>query len=332
MKITAYGVSAEERRIFEKWQATHPDVTLQLLPDWLAADNVALAAGSLGISAFQTGQYDAALFEKMARLQIPVLAIRNVGTDNIDFPAAAQAGIQISNVPSYSPAGIAEYVVALALQLLRRLPEVTTLVADDQLLTARGLTGRELNRQTVGVVGFGHIGQLTAKLFHQMGARVLAYDAYYHGAEPTWLRLMPDLPSLLAESNLVTLHVPGVPANQHLLNATNLALLPAEALVINTARGNLIDTPALIAALKKGALGGAAIDTFEREDQIEPAVQQQRPIIDALYRELLALPNVLVTPHIAYHTNVAVENMVQDSLANLLAYASNGQLQTPVTH
>ncbi|WP_261806207.1 NAD(P)-dependent oxidoreductase [Lapidilactobacillus luobeiensis] len=331
MKITAFGVSQEERLIFEKWAQTHPEVELRLVTEWLTATNVTLAAGSIGVSAFQTGQYDAALFEKMAALALPVLAIRNVGTDNIDFAAAARYKIQISNVPSYSPAGIAEYVVTLALQLLRRMPEVERLVATDQLLAARALTGRELSQQTVGVVGFGHIGQLTAKLFHQMGARVLAFDAYYHGAEPTWLRLLPDLPSLLAESNLVTLHVPGVAANRYLLNATNLALLPEQALVINTARGNLIETPALIAALRSGALAGAAIDTFELEDQIEPAVQQRQPISDPLYRELSALPNVLVTPHIAYHTNVAVVNMVQDSLANLLAYACNGQLQTPVT-
>ncbi|WP_125766824.1 NAD(P)-dependent oxidoreductase [Lapidilactobacillus wuchangensis] len=329
MKITAYGVRPEEK-LWLQQLAESAGFELVQTSAWLTADNVALAQGSCGISAFQTLPYDQAIFAQMAALQIPVLAIRNVGTDNIDLASAAHYGIQISNVPSYSPAAIAEFVVLSALELLRRVPAMTKLVAQDKLAAVQILVGRELNQQTVGVVGTGHIGLLAAKTFHNFGAKVIAFDAFPRADKPDWLSYTADLPTLLKQSQIVTLHVPGIKANDHLLNADTLKLLPQGAVVINTARGNLIDTAALYAALQSDQIGGAAIDTYEFEAQIERASEQQQPITAPYYHELAALDNVLLTPHIAYHTDVAVQNMVQGSVANILNYQSHQQLLNPV--
>lgn len=330
MKITAYGVRPEEQPWLAQLAATEGFELVQTSA-WLTGDNVDLARGSVGISAFQTLPYDQTVFAKMAALQIPVLAIRNVGTDNLDLDSAAQHGILVSNVPSYSPAAIAEFVVLSALQLLRQVPATMALVGQDKLAAVQSLVGRELNQQTVGVVGTGHIGLLAAQTFHNFGAKVIAYDAFPRADKPAWLSYTADLATLLQQSQIVTLHVPGIKANDHLLNATTLNLLPAGALVINTARGNLIDTAALLAALKSGQVGGAAIDTYEFEAQIERASEHQQAITAPYYHELLALNNVILTPHIAYHTDVAVQNMVQGSVANILNYQRHQQLLNPVT-
>lgn len=329
MKITAYGVRPEEQPWLTKIAQKNNFELIQTAA-WLTADNVDLARGSIGISAFQTLPYSAAVFAKMAALKIPVLAIRNVGTDNLDLASADREGIEVSNVPVYSPAAIAEFVVLSALQLLRQAPATTRLVAQDQLAEVQNLVGGELNQQTIGVIGTGHIGLLAAKTFHNFGARVLAYDAFPRTDQPDWLEYVADLPTLLAQSQIVTLHVPGIKANDHLLDARALARLPKGALVINTARGNLIDTSALLAALTTGQICGAAIDTYEFENQIERASESHQPITAPYYHDLLAMSNVILTPHIAYHTDVAVQNMVQGSLANILNYQAAKQLLNPV--
>ncbi|WP_164506918.1 NAD(P)-dependent oxidoreductase [Lapidilactobacillus bayanensis] len=329
MKITAFGVNQEEQYFFEKL-AFEKSFELVLTAEWVTADNVVLAAGSDAISTMQTGAYDEALFKKMAALNIPLLALRNVGTDNIDFAAAKKYGIKISNVPSYSPATIAEFVVLTALQLLRRTKEMGRAIEAGQLIQAQKMTGRTLFNETFGVIGTGHIGFTTAELLHNMGVKVVAFDAFPKKDAPEWLHYTNSLEELLQQANLVTLHVPGIKENDHLLDAERLALLPQDALVINTGRGNLIDTDALIAALETKHLAGAGIDVFEYEADIEREIQSGGQPLEPHYLKLQSMPNVIITPHIAYHSMKAVEKMVANSVDNIFSYVQQGTPLNPV--
>lgn len=329
MKITAFGVNKEEKYYFEKLAQTK-NFELVQTPEWVTADNIELAAGSDAISTMQTGAYDEPLFKKMADLQIPLLALRNVGTDNIDFAAARKYNIQISNVPSYSPATIAEFVVMTMLRLLRKTKKMDRAIEAGQLVSAQKMTGRTLRDETVGVIGTGHIGFTTAELLHNMGAKIIAFDAFPKKDAPDWLQYVDSLEDLLKQVSLVTLHVPGLKENDHLLNADRLALLPQDAIVVNTGRGNLIDTDALIAELQMKRLAGAGIDTFEYEADIEREIQSGEQPQESHYLALQEMDNVIITPHIAYHSMKAVENMVGISVDNIFSYVEQGTTINPV--
>ena len=182
----------------------------------------------------------------------------------------------------------------------------------------------------MGVVGTGHIGYTVATLMHQIGAEVIAYDAYPRKDAPDWLHYQSSLETLLQRADVLTLHVPGLKANDHLLNAERLAMLPDDAIVINTGRGNLIDTAALINALNSGKLAGAAIDTFEFESTIEDQIQSGQAPSESHYLQLQDMPNVIMTPHIAYHSLGAVENMVKIAIDNIFSFTQDGSLINPV--
>lgn len=329
MKITAYGVNQTETTFLQQL-AQERGFELTLVKEWASAENLDLAAGSAAINSLQTGPYDEPLFAKMAALHIPLLALRNVGTDNVDFAAAKKYGIQISNVPVYSPETIAEFVLMSALRLLRRSKEMDLAISAGELNPAKKMVGRQLSTQVVGVVGTGHIGYTVATLMHQIGAEVIAYDAYPRKDAPDWLHYQSSLEILLQHADVLTLHVPGLKANDHLLNAERLAMLPDDAIVINTGRGNLIDTAALINALNSGKLAGAAIDTFEFESTIEDQIQSGQAPSESHYLQLQDMPNVIMTPHIAYHSLGAVENMVKIAIDNIFSFTQDGSLINPV--
>lgn len=261
MKIIVYGARVDEIPYFKQW-AAQTGHELSVHEALLDARTVDWAQGFDGINCLQTTPYSAAVFEKMGQYGIRFLTIRNVGTDNIDFAAAQAAGVRIANVPAYSPSAIAEFAVTLTLNLLRRLGEVEQTLATGDFNGAATYIGRELGQLTVGIVGAGRIGQAALKLFHGFGAKVLAFDPHPQSTLPCEY---VELAELLQRADIVDLHVPGIAANDHLIDAAALAQMKPGALLINTARGNLIDTTALIAALRNGQLGGAGIDTYEHE-------------------------------------------------------------------
>ena len=315
MKIIAYGVRVDEVAYFEQWQReTGNELTMR--SDLLTEATVHEARGYDGINCLQTTPYAAGVFEAMATYGIRFLTIRNVGTDNIDLAAARQAGVRIANTPAYSPNAIAEFAVTLTLSLLRRLGEVEARLHADDYAQATTFIGRELAHQTVGVIGAGRIGQAAIRLFAGFGARVLVYDPHPQ-PDPSLACTYVDWETLLAQSDIIDLHIPGTAANTHIIDAAALAKMKPDALVINTARGNLIDTEALLTALQSGRLGGAGIDTFENESQALVTLDATGHFHDPLWDALLALDNVVLTPHVAYYTQTAVHNMVFYSLAAL---------------
>lgn len=322
MKIIVYGAKPDELAYFTAWQKSHAD-RLEIHPEPLNETTVAWAAGFDGVNCLQTTPYAAAVFEQLGRFGIRFLTIRNVGVDNIDLAAAKRFGVRIANVPAYSPSAIAEFAVTTALYLLRRLGETQAPLAAGDWDKAASFLGRELGQSTVGIIGAGRIGQAAIRLFAGFGARVIAYDP--HPGHPEPRAEYVSLPDLLQEADVVDLHVPGVPANTHLIDAQALASMKQGAILINTARGNLVDTAALLQHLQTGHLGGAGIDTYEYESPALLRYAKTGKFEDPAWDALAKLPNVLLTPHIAYHTETAVQNMVDFSLANLLAFLTKGE-------
>ncbi len=327
MKIIAYGARVDEIAYLTQWgQTSGHELTIRT--ELLTEDTIHYAQGYDGINCLQTTPYSAAMFEKMGEYGIKYLTIRNVGTDNIDFEAAKKAGVRIANTPAYSPNAIAEFSVTMTLNLLRRLGEVEAALKADDYGKSTTFIGRELAQQTVGVIGAGRIGQAAIRLFNGFGAKVLAYDP--HPVHTDLECEYVDLPTLYAQSDVIDLHIPGIAANDHIINAEAIAQMKPDTVIINTARGNLIDTQALLDALEAGKLGGAGIDTFENESSALVNFDQTGHFHDPLWDVLLQRDDVLLAPHIAYYTQTAVHNMVFYSLGYLIDFLTTGATETEV--
>lgn len=328
MKIIAYGVRIDEVKYLDDW-AKETGNTVEQHTDYLNVNTVEWAKGFDGINVLQTTPYSAAMFEKLNEYGIKYIALRNVGTDNVDLDAAKKAGVRISNVPAYSPTAIAEFSLTMALHLLRNVGYVQNDLKNDDFAGASTHIGRELGQSVVGVIGTGRIGQAAVKMFNGFGAKVLAYDPY--PAKNTNLDMTyVSLDELLSQADVIDLHVPGIPANDHIIDARAFDLMKPGVVILNTARGNLIDTNALLANLKSGKLAGAGIDTYEYETEDLLKFADHGNFNDPIWDELLAMPNVVLSPHIAYYTETAVHNMVYFSMANLVSFIEKGEAETEV--
>jgi D-specific alpha-keto acid dehydrogenase len=243
---------------------------------------------------------------------VTYVSTRSVGFNHVDVEAARRLGIRVEGV-AYSPDSVADYTLMLILMLLRDARGVLRRADahDYRLSPARGLELRDL---TVGVVGAGRIGRAVIDRLRGFGCRVLTHDTASAGHLP--------LDDLLAQSDVVTLHTPLTADTHHLLDARRIARLPAGAFVVNTGRGALLDTAALVAALEGGGLGGAALDVLEGEEGIFYADWRDRPVEHGLLLRLHRLPNVLISPHTAYYTDHALRDTVEHSLANCLRFAA----------
>lgn len=315
MKIIAYGVRADERPYFDAWQASHSDVELQLVEDLLDESTVTQAKGSDGVVVFQQAPYTDAMFAKLNEFGVKNVSLRNVGVDNINGATVNQLGLKVTNVPVYSPAAIAEFTVTQLMQLLRRTKEYEQKFAHQDFRWAPQIS-KELNQQVVGVIGTGNIGRAAIKIYQGFGAKVIAFDKF-HNAEIEKQGLYVDtVEELYRQATVVTLHVPLFPSTQHMLNQAVFAQMKDGVFIINAARGPLVDETALIEALDSGKVAGAALDVLEEETKVFNHDLTGKQIDYPVFTNLFARDNVLISPHTAFYTDVAVKNMVNISLDN----------------
>ncbi len=241
------------------------------------------------------------------------ISTRSVGYDHIDVDCAASVGISVENV-DYSPDSVADFTLMLMLMLVRGAKSAVSRaqVHDYRLNEVRG---RELRDLTVGVVGTGRIGLAVMDRLRGFGGHVLAHDRH-----PTTSAEYVDLETLLARSDVVTLHTPLDTGTRHLLDRRCIELMKPGAFIINTGRGPLLDTEALLAALEGGRLGGAALDVLEGEGGVFYSDLRQRPVGNALLLRLQQLPNVVITPHTAYYTDHALNDTVENTLTDYVRF------------
>jgi D-lactate dehydrogenase len=275
-----------------------------------------LAAGSRVICAFVNDVLDRPTLTVLHESGVSLIALRSAGYNNVDLKAARELGLTVTRVPDYSPYAVAEHAVALLLALNRKLHRAYNRVRESNF-SLEGLVGFDLHGKTVGVVGTGKIGAVFAKIMTGFGCRLLAFDAFPRTDLPV---TYVDVAQLLAESDVLSLHVPLLPETRHFLNATTIAQLKPGAFIINTSRGALIESHALIDALKTGHIGGAALDVYEEEAGIFFHDLSGEILQDDVLARLISLPNVLITSHQAFLTHEALANIAQTTLETISAF------------
>jgi len=292
----------------------------------LSADTAASASGALAVCVFVNDTIDRACLEALARQGVRLVALRCAGFNQVDLKAAAEIGIRIVRVPAYSPHAVAEHAVALLLTLNRKTHRAYNRVREHNF-SLNGLVGFDLHGRTAGVVGTGKIGKISAQIFKGFGMEVLVYDLYpdapwaaEHGATYTGLE------DLLARADVVSLHTPLTPETHYLINERSLATMKEGAYLLNTSRGGLIDTSALIESLKRGHLGGVALDVYEIEEGVFFEDLSHEVLQDDDLARLVSFPNVLVTSHQGFLTEEALSEIARVTTENLARFGGGEDL------
>ena len=292
---------------------------LSFLEAALTGETAALGARFPAVCVFVNDRVDAAVLATLAGGATRLVLLRCAGFNNVDVAAATRLGVAVARVPAYSPHAVAEHTVGLILALKRKLHRAFNRVREGNF-ALDGLLGSELHGGTVGIVGTGRIGATVAQVLSGFGVTLLAVDVAPH---PDCLALgvrYVSLDELLRGSDVVTLHCPLTPETRHLIDGPRLATMRPGALVVNTSRGALIDTPAIIAALKTRHLGGLAIDVYEEEDRLFFEDHSSDVVEDDTFARLQTFPNVIVTGHLAFFTDVALGEIARTTLANATTF------------
>jgi D-lactate dehydrogenase len=324
MIIAVFDTHRFDRAAFEKENLLLGH-TLNFYGARLEEKTAQLAAGSEAICAFVNDVLDRPTLTTLRELGVRLIALRAAGYNNVDLGAARDLGLVVVRVPDYSPYAVAEHAVALLLALNRKLPRAYNRVRESNF-SLEGLVGFDLHGKTVGIVGTGKIGAVFANIMAGFGCRVLAFDAFPRTDLPI-TNVTAD--QLLAESDVISLHVPLLPDTRHFLNAATIAKLKPGAIVVNTSRGGLIETQALIEALKSGQVGGAALDVYEEEAGIFFHDLSGEILQDDVLARLISLPNVLITSHQAFLTHEALANIATTTLETISAF-EHGSVPTNV--
>jgi D-specific alpha-keto acid dehydrogenase len=314
MGITVFGCEPDEAVLFRKL-APRFGVTPTVTAAAVSEGNVGLATGNRCISVGHKTRISNPTLRALSAIGVTYISTRSVGYNHVDVEYAASVGISVENV-AYSPDSVADYTLMLMLMAVRNARSVIRRVEvhDYRLNDVRG---KELRDLTVGVVGTGRIGAAVADRLRGFGCRILACDS-----RPKISADYVPIDELLRRSDLVTLHIPLNAQTHHLLNRRRIGLMKQGAFIVNTGRGSLLDTEALVSALESGRCGGAALDVVEGEEGVFYADRRNRPIESKLLLRLQELPNVLISPHTAYYTDHALSDTVENSIVNCLKFES----------
>ncbi len=316
MRVAVFSAKAYDRRFLDAANAAFGH-ELDYLEARLDASTAALAAGHPAVCVFVNDRLDAAVLEALAAVGVKAVALRCAGYNNVDLAAAERLGITVVRVPAYSPEAVAEFTLGLILALDRNIPRAWNRVRENNF-ALDGLIGRNLSGRVAGVVGTGRIGALVARMLRLgFGCEVLASDVFHDEAlVAAGVRYVP-VETLLREADLVSLHCPLTPETRHLIDATAIAQARDGVMIVNTSRGALIDTAALIEGLKSRKVGGVALDVYEQEADLFFEDLSNEIIQDDVFQRLLTFPNVLVTGHQAFLTEEALGAIAQTTLGSL---------------
>lgn len=314
VKIAVFNCRQDEIEIFEKYSKQF-QVELSMTADPPTLNNISIVKGCMAASVITT-PIGRDLLNAWKAQGIQTISTRTVGYDHIDLEHAKKLGITISNV-SYTPHTVAEYTVMTILMTIRKMKTILTRyqVQDYSLFDVRG---KELRNMTVGVVGTGKIGEMVIQNLSGFGCRILAYDPYEKESVKTYAKYV-TLEDLWKESDLITFHTPAVKSTYHMVNQKSLQQMKSGIVLINMARGSIIDTDALIEALESGRVSAAALDVIENEGKIYYNDYKYTVTKNHDMAILRAMPNVLMTPHTAFFTDEAVSDMIHYSLESCVA-------------
>lgn len=280
-------------------------------------ETAALAEGYECVNVLTT-KIDRPILEQWKKYGVKYVTTRTIGYDHIDVAAAKELGLRVSNI-TYSPDTVAEYTVMLMLMAKRKMKRIMER-AVIQDFTLKGIIGSEINKSVVGIIGTGRIGETVIRELSGFGCKILAYDLYEKESVKTYAEYV-ELDRLLAESDIISLHMPSNESNYHMINKSAIEKMKQGVLIVNTARGALIDSNDLIEGIEQGKIGGAALDVVDKElglyyNDLRATVLNNRELAI-----LKSFPNVLVTPHMAFYTEEAIRDMVEHSVESYRKFA-----------
>jgi D-lactate dehydrogenase len=329
MKIAMFDTHRYDRDSFEAANVAGAHA-ISFLEPRLTSETAPLARSHDAVCSFVNDRVDEPTLQTLLEGGTRLIALRSAGYNHVDLAAAARLGLTVVRVPEYSPYAVAEHAVALVLALNRKIHRAYARVREWNF-SLEGLVGFDLHGKTVGIVGTGRIGQVAAGIFHGFGCRVLAYDLRPDPALVSRLGARyVDLAGLYRESDIVSLHVPLTPATRHVIDAAALAAMKPGVTLVNTGRGALIDSRALLESLKSGHLGAAGLDVYEEEEGIFFRDLSNQVLQDDVLARLLTFPNVIITSHQAFLTREALANIARITLENVTAFERGESLRNEV--
>ena len=291
---------------------------------------VSLCSGFDAVCAFVNDEIDSYVVEKLHENGVKLIAMRCAGYNNVNLPAACEHGIPVVRVPRYSPYAVAEYALCLLMTVNRKVHRAFNRVREGNF-SISGLMGFDIHGKTVGVVGTGKIGRTFAGLLRGFGVRLLASDPFPDAAAAHELGMeYVPLETLFRESNVISLHCPLTPENTYLINRDSIAMMKDGIVLINTSRGKLIDSSALVDGLKSGKIGAAGLDVYEEETEYFFQDHSDRVMQDDVLARLTTFPNVIISSHQAFFTREAVENIAETTLKSIADFADGKTLEDSI--
>ena len=330
MKIIFYGVRDVEIPIFEAVNKKF-GYEITLLPDYLTDEAAAKKAAGHEVVVLRGNCF--ATKERLdiyKELGVNYVMTRTVGVNHIDIPYAKELGFKTAYVPFYSPNAIAELAVSLAMTLLRNVAYTGNKTKDKNFIVDKRMFSREVRNCTVGVLGLGRIGMMAAQLFKGLGATVIGFDIFKKTGVENIVTQM-SLDEVLAKSDIITLHAPYIKENGTLITKEAFAKMKDNVILINTGRGELVDTDALVEALESGKVYGAGIDTLDNEAEIFFKDFKGKTLPVPAFEKLINMyPKVIITPHIGSYTDEAAFNMIETTFANIKEYIETGDCKNKI--
>lgn len=324
-RIVFFGAKSYDRESFDKVNEKF-GFELKYFKAHPTLDNVSLTQGATAVCVFVNDPVNADIVRAMADHGVKLIALRCAGYNNVDLQAAAEVGIRVVRVPAYSPHAIAEYALALMLAADRHIPRAVTRTRDGNF-SLQGLLGFDLYGKTLGVIGTGKIAKVLVRMLSGFGMTILGYDPY-PDEEFALVNAMQyvSLDELFQRSDIITLHCPLTPETRYVINAESIAKMKDGVMIVNTGRGQLIDTNALIEGLKSRKIGSAALDVYEEEGNYFYEDTSDAIIVDDTLARLLSFNNVYVTSHQAFFTREALHNIANTTLRNVKDFVEGKSL------
>lgn len=292
----------------------------------LNEETVGLAAGFEAVCVFVNDQVNTAVIAKLRSLGVQLIALRCAGYNNVDLPAATKHGIIVVRVPAYSPYAVAEHTIALMLALNRKMHRAYNRVREGNF-ALDGLVGFDMHGKTVGVIGTGQIGTVVAQILTGFHCPTLAFDPFPNATCQSLGVRYIELNELFAQSDIITLHCPLTPENKYMISDAALAKMKNGVMLINTSRGALLDTVAIINGLKSGKIDYLGLDVYEEEEGIFFEDRSGLILSDDVFARLLTFPNVLITGHQAFFTREALLNIAATTIDNITKFENNQPLE-----
>jgi D-lactate dehydrogenase len=318
MRVAVFSTKKYDQKYLEEANAKHGHEMIFFEPR-LTYATAPLAEGCQAVCAFVNDELDETVLTRLAEQGTCLIALRAAGFNNVDLKAAERLKITVVRVPAYSPHAVAEHALALMLALNRKIHRAHARVREGNF-SLQGLLGFDMYGRTLGIVGTGRIGRVMAEIMCGFGMRMLGYDPYPNEEAKKLGIEYVDLETLVAESDIISLHAPLTPDTYHLIDAEMLKKMKRGAMLINTSRGALIDTEAVIEALKDGQVGSLGLDVYEEEADLFFEDLSDKVIQDDVFSRLQTFPNVIITGHQAFFTEEALRAIAETTLNNISTF------------